>query len=111
MTIDELLTRYIAFRRTLGEKCKTNASILRSFRQAVGPQTSIAHVSVQSVAAFLNGRGSVTRGWFNRYQALKGFFHFAISRGHLTEAPLPKVLPKRPPPFVPYIYTRDEIRR
>ncbi|HWU36636.1 MAG TPA: tyrosine-type recombinase/integrase, partial [Candidatus Acidoferrum sp.] len=49
--------------------------------------------------------------WFNKYHALKGFFRFAISRGHLTEAPLPKALPKPPPPFVPYIYTRDEIRR
>jgi len=31
MNIEELVTHYIAFRRTLGEKCKTNESILRSF--------------------------------------------------------------------------------
>src|SRR5215470_300310 len=111
MTIDELLSQYLDFRRALGEKCKTNESILRSFLRALGPQTAIAHVSAQGVLAFLDGRGPVTSGWFTRYQALKGFFHFAVSRGHLTEAPLPKVLPKQPPPFVPYIYTRDEIRR
>jgi integrase/recombinase XerD len=111
MNINELATHYIAFRRALGEKCKTNASILRAFCQRVGPQTFIAHVGAEVVAAFLNGEGSITSAWFKKYQALNGFFRFAISRGHLTEAPLPKVFPKQPPPFVPYIYTRNEIRR
>ena len=111
MNIDELVTHYLAFRRTLGEKCNTNASILQAFCQAIGTTTAMAGIGAEVVVAFLSGSGLVTSGWFNKYQALKGFFRFAISRGHLTEAPLPKVLPKPPPPFVPYIYTRDEIRR
>jgi len=57
------------------------------------------------------GSGPVTSAWFKRHQALKGFFRFAINRGHLTEAPLPTIMPKHPPSFVPYIYTRDELRR
>ena len=96
MNIDELVTHYVAFRRTLGEKCKTNESILRSFCRAVGPQTSIAHIGAEVVAAFLDGSGSVTSGWFNKYQALKGFFRFAISRGHLTEAPAAEGPPEAP---------------
>jgi integrase/recombinase XerD len=111
MTIDELATHYIVFRRALGEKCKTNASILRAFCRAVGTKTSIADVGADVVVAFLNGSGSITSAWFKKHQTLNGFFRFAISRGHLAEAPLPKVFPKQPPPFVPYIYTRDEIRR
>jgi integrase/recombinase XerD len=111
MNIGELVPHYIAFRQTLGEKCKTIESILRAFCRAAGPQVPVAHIGVQAVSAFLNGGGPVTSGWFGRYGALKGFFQFAISRGHLTEAPLPKALPKPPPPFVPYVYTRDEIRR
>jgi hypothetical protein len=63
------------------------------------------------VSAFLGDGGSVTSGWFNKYRALKGFFRLAITRGYLIEAPLPKAFPKPPPPFVPYIYTRGEIRR
>src|SRR5207247_1119449 len=55
--------------------------------------------------------GPVTNTWFKKYKTLQGFFYFAISRGHLNEAPLPATLPQRPPPFVPYIYTRDELRR
>jgi integrase/recombinase XerD len=111
MNVDELVTHYVAFRRALGEKCMTIESILRAFGRAVGPQAPVAHIEAQTVSAFLDSRGPVTSGWFGKYRALKGFFRFAISRGHLTEAPLPKALPKPPPPFVPYVYTRDEIRR
>jgi integrase/recombinase XerD len=111
MSIAELITQHVAFRRALGEKCISKEIILRSFSRAVGPQTSITDIDTEAVSAFLNGGSSVTSAWFKRYQALKGLFQFAIRRGCLTEAPLPKVLPKHPPPFVPYIYTPGEIRR
>ncbi len=111
MNINDLVTHYVTFRRTLGERCKTNASILRSFCLSVGPRTPVAAIGADAVAAFLVGAGPITSAWHTRYHALKGFFRFAVSRGHLNTAPLPTVLPKRPPPFVPYIYSRDEIRR
>lgn len=111
MNINDLVTQYVTFRRTLGERCKTNESILRSFCRSVGPRTPVAEIGADAVAAFLVGAGPVTSAWHIRYHALKGFFQFAVSRGHLNEAPLPTVFPKQPPPFVPYIYSRDEIRR
>ena len=111
MNINELVTQYVTFRRTLGERCKTNESILRSFCRSIGPRTPVAVIGTDTVAAFLVGAGPLTSAWHIRYRALKGFFRFAVSRGHLNEAPLPTVIPKPPPPFVPYIYSRDEIRR
>jgi integrase/recombinase XerD len=111
MNLSDLVTHYVSFRRMLGERCQTNESILRSFCRRVGPQTPVAAISPDSVAAFLAGAGPVTSAWHIRYHALKGFFRFAVSRGHLAKAPLPTVLPKRPPHFVPYIYSRDELRR
>jgi site-specific recombinase XerD len=71
----------------------------------------VAVIGADAVAAFLAGAGPVTSAWHIRYRALKGFFRFAVSRGHRNDAPLPTVIPKPPPPFVPYIYSRDEIRR
>jgi integrase/recombinase XerD len=108
---NDLVAQYVTFRRTLGERCKTNESILRSFCRSIGPRTPVAVIGADAVAAFLAGAGPVTSAWRIRYHALKGFFQFAISRGHLNRVPLPTVLPKQPPPFVPYIYSRDEIRR
>jgi integrase/recombinase XerD len=111
MTINDLATHYVTFRRTLGERCQTNEALLRSFCRSVGPQTPVSGITAAAVDAFLAGNGPVTSAWHIKYHSLKGFFRFAVSRGHLDEAPLPAVLPKRPPRFVPYIYSRDELRR
>ena len=90
MNINDLVTHYVTFRRTLGERCQTNEAILRSFCRAVGPQTPVASITAAAVAAFLAGTGPVTSAWHIKYHALKGFFRFAVSRGHLDEAPLPR---------------------
>lgn len=111
MNINDLVTHYVTFRRTLGERCQTNEALLRSFCRSVGPQTPMAAIGIDAVAAFLAGTGPVTSAWHIKYHALKGFFRFAVSRGHLDEAPLPAILPKRAPRFVPYIYSRDDLRR
>ena len=111
MNLNDLVTHYVAFRRTLGERCQTNESRLRSFCRAVGPQTDVAQIQAAAVAAFLAGSGPITSTWHVKYYTLKGFFRFAVSRGHLHEAPLPKELPKHAPPFLPYIYSPDELRR
>jgi site-specific recombinase XerD len=111
MNVEDLVTRYVAFRKALGERCQTQAVILRGLCRAVGPRTSIRRVRRDGVAAFLAGPGAMTNAWYNRYYVLKGFFRFAVSRGHLAEVPLPAELPKRAPPFVPYIYSRDDLRR
>ena len=110
MNINDLVTRYVAFRRTLGERCKTNENTLRSFCRAIGPRTRVNRIRAKDVATFLAGTGPITRAWHGRYFALKGFFRFAVSRGHLDKAPLPTELPKRPPTLVPYIYSREELR-
>jgi integrase/recombinase XerD len=111
VNINDLVTQYVTFRRALGERCKTNESVLRSSCRPVGPRAPVAVIGTDTVAAFWVGAGPVTGAWHIRYRALKGSFRFAVSRGHPGEAPLPTVIPKPPPPFVPYIYSRDEVRR
>ena len=101
MNINDLVTHYVTFRRTLGERCQTNEALLRSFCRSVGPQTPMAAIGIDAVAAFLAGTGPVTSAWHIKYHALKGFFRFAVSRGHLDEAPLPAILPKRAPALRP----------
>jgi site-specific recombinase XerD len=111
MTLDDLITHYVTFRRTLGERCVTNERILRAFGRAGGPGTPVGDIRADAVAAFLNGTGPVTSAWHIKYHALKGFFRFARSRGHIATDLLPPTRPKRPPRFVPHIYSREELRR
>lgn len=111
MTLDDLITRYVAFRRALGERCETNERMLRWFARAVGPRTPVRRIAAADVNRFLSGTGPVTSTWHVKYHALKGFFRFAVSRGHRATAPLPAVLPKRAPQFAPHIYSPGELRR
>lgn len=111
MNLHDLVTSYVDFRRTLGEKCLTNEVILRSFCRTVGLRTQISRIRTKNVNAFLAGTGPITNAWHIRYSSLKGFFQFAVSRGYLDHVPLPTALPKRHPTLVPYIYSREEIRR
>jgi integrase/recombinase XerD len=109
--LNDLVTHYVAFRKALGERCQTTEVILRSFCRTLGPRTNVRQVRPDAVTAFLTGAGPITSSWHNRYYILKGLFRFAVSRGHLDEVPLPTELPKRLPRLVPYIYSRNDLRR
>ena len=111
MNVNDLVTHYVAFRRTLGQRCNTTEKILRSFCRAVGLQTPVHRVQIVAVAKFLAGTGPITRTWHFKYGALKNFFEFAVSRGHLDKVPLPRERPQCSSTFIPYIYSREDLCR
>jgi integrase/recombinase XerD len=111
MNLQQLIEHYVSFRRALGERCQSTGSMLRAFGRAIGPQADVSEVRVEQVSAFLAGSGSVTLTWHSKYSALSGFYRYAVSRGYVTTIPLPAELPQRPPAFVPYFYSRQELRR
>jgi integrase/recombinase XerD len=110
MKLRRLVDRYITHRRSLGERCQTNASILRTFYRGLRSDIDLKQVGVRQTTTFLYGKGPVTSAWYVRHNALKGFFRYVVSRDYGAKMPLPAVIPKRPPPFVAYIYSREELR-
>ncbi len=111
MNLQQLIEQYVTFRQTLGERFKTNAAILRAFGRALGCQVDVADVRVEQVNTFLAGTGPITRTWHEKHSALLGLYRYAVSRGYATTMPLPAFVPKRPEPFVPYIYSQEDLRR
>jgi site-specific recombinase XerD len=111
MNLQRLIEQYISFQRSLGSSFITDAGILRAFGRTRGPRASVASVRVRHVDAFLGTARPVTRNWFTKLSCLRSFFKYAMSRGYITTAPLPTIMPKWPSPFVPYIYTREELHR
>ena len=111
MNLQRLIEQYISCQRSLGSSFIADAIILRAFGRAHGSRASVASVRVRHVDAFLGKARPVTMTWFTKLSRLRSFFRYAVSRGHITTAPLPTVMPKQPPAFVPYIYTREELRR
>jgi site-specific recombinase XerD len=111
MNVQHLIEQYIAFQQSLGTSFVTDARILRSFGRAVGAKAHIAAIRPGQVDAFLGTARPVTITWHDKFRRLRSFFHYGISRGYLAESPLPTVIPKRPAPFVPYIFTHEQLRR
>ena len=111
MQLDAMITTYITYRQSLGERFHNNAQTLKSFCRAIGGKTEAADIRTEQVNDFLNGKGPITASWHDKYNALLGFYRYALSRALLKTSPLPTVKPQRPQPFVPYIYTHEELRR
>lgn len=110
MKILNAITQYITYRQTLGDIFKTNGHVLKAFARAMGLCRRLVDVQPEQVCRFLRGTGPITANWHAKHQALRGFYLYAISRAYVQTSPLPTDVPKRAPPFVPYIFTRQELR-
>ena len=111
MNLQLLIEQYIAYRQSLGEQQKSNGCTLRAFGHFIGAGVPIADVHPDQVKVFLAGTGPITVNWHIKLSVLRNFYQYAVSRGYAAEAPLPTVIPKRPPVFVPHIYSLEEMRR
>lgn len=110
MKLLQLATDYITLKQSMGMRFRAESVILNAFCRAMG-DIDIGQVSPNLVHNYLNGTGPITTFWHRKFEALSGFYRFAISRGHISSSPLPMIIPKRPVPFQPYIYTHDQFRR
>jgi integrase/recombinase XerD len=85
------------------------AQNLASFCRHVGDVT-LTGISEHQVASFLEGPRTSANTWQQKYNLLRSFFLFWVARNEMLALPMP---PRRPPvvkTFVPYIYSRAEIR-
>ena len=110
MRLSEAVAQYIAYKQSMGMRFHTETRTLQSFCRTVG-DVRLADIKTDRVYAYIAGSGPVTRFWHRKHEALRGFYRFAIGREYTDVSPLPKLVPKPPPAFVPYIYSRDELRR
>ena len=111
MRLRTAVNQYITYRRSLGEGFVNNELKLNAFVHTIGEKDRFTDVKTESVSKYLAGTSPViTTNWHAKYYALHGFYKYAISRGYTKTSPLPAVIPKRPAPFVPYIYSIKELR-
>lgn len=110
MTLAQAVAAYVASKQSLGMRFTTEARTLKSFCRSIG-DVDIDQIEAKRVRAYLDGNGPVTWFWHRKLCALRGFYRFAVARGYVSGSPLPTTVPQLPPTFVPYIYSRDEVRR
>lgn len=104
------VTQYIEYKQSLGMGFENEAKILRFFCRTIG-DLEIANVGTDQVREFLDGSRPVTFYWYRKYEALLGFYRYAMLRNYVGTFPLPTSSPKAAQAFRPHIYTADEINR
>jgi len=110
MKLSQLVTEYIAFKRSMGMCFQAPSVTLKAFCREMG-DIEVMEVQPSAVQAFLAGNGTITSFWHIKFQVLSQCYHFLITRKHVEFSPLPRTIPKRPAPMTPYIYTLEELRR
>jgi len=110
MKIQELVTEYVELKQSMGMRFNTESVILNSFCRSLG-NIDIEEVKSDSVKAYLFGKGPITSFWHRKFEALNGFYRYAIGREYVVLSPLPIKTPKRPKPYVAYIYTAEEFHK
>jgi site-specific recombinase XerD len=109
MKLSQAVDLYVQRKRDAGMRFDSPVSRLRSFLRHCG-DTNLRRITTQQVSAFLDGSGSMPSGWNGKRGTLQAFFEYWTARGRLKSSPLPPSAPKITQSFVPYIYSRSDLR-
>ncbi len=70
----------------------------------------LERITGQQILTFLNSLNVSPITWEKKYHLLRRFFDFWVGRGEIGALPMPPKRKPSPRVFIPYIYTRTEIR-
>lgn len=100
---------YVLHRRAMGQKFESPAVALRAFRRRYG-KMCLQAITSPDVKQFLDFPLTGSATWRRKYGVLRDFFEYWRCRGKLNALPMPSAAPKYTQTFVPYIYSRRELR-
>jgi integrase/recombinase XerD len=109
MALLEAVQTYIDRKRAFGVIFDKAALNLRAFAKRVG-DVPLDTITPGQILAFLNGPGTSTTTWRRKFNLLHHFFEYWSARGMLQASPMPRIRPPVPQTFVPYIFSRSEVR-
>jgi integrase/recombinase XerD len=109
MKVALAVSLYVERKLSMGMRFGSQGRVLRAFCRWVG-DVPLSKITVRQVQGFLDGSGNITATWLVKYHILRRFYQYWIGRGHTRDSPLPRQTPRIVMNFVPYIYTRQEIR-
>lgn len=109
MNLEAAVDIYVAHRRAMGQKCEGPAVALRSYCRRYGNKP-LRGITPSDVKQFLDVPQTGPAAWRRKYGVLRDFFAYWRCRGKLDAVPMPPVAPRHTQTFVPYIYSRQELR-
>jgi integrase/recombinase XerD len=110
MKLSTAVDVYILRRHAMGQKFEGPTATLRAFSRRYG-NSLLQGISPSDVKRFLDVPQTGPAAWRRKYGVLRDFFTYWRCREKLNEVPMPLAAPRYTPTFVPYIYSRSELRR
>lgn len=110
MRLSTAVRRFVSYKTSQGLQYRCIAVFLRAFARDMG-NCLISELRPSRISAFLNARRILPYTRVNRYNVLCVFFRYLKQIDQLGRWPMPArpALPNKT--YVPYIYSREEIRR
>lgn len=109
MNLSAAVEMYVWHRRTMGQKFESPAVALRAFSRRYG-KMRLQTITSTEVKQFLDVPQTGPAAWRRKHGVLRDFFKYWQCRGKLNTVPMPLAAPKYTQTFVPYIYSRRELR-
>jgi len=110
MNLEEGIALYVQRKRAAGLSFTTANRTYRAFLRLVG-DLSLSHISVHHVLQFLDCPDTSIVAFRRRHSLLQHFFQYWVAHGAMATLPMPQNRPPLRSHFLPYIYTRDEVRK
>ena len=109
MKLSAAVDVYVMHRRARGQKFDGPTAALRAFSRCCGNR-SLQGITSPEVKQFLDVPQTGPAAWRRKYGVLRDFFAYWRCRGRVNAVPLPLAVPKYTQTFIPYIYSRRELR-
>ena len=109
MKLAAAIDTYVLHRQAAGAKFQSQAIALRSFLRRYGNRP-LGAITPREIKQFLDDPRTGPAAWRKKYGVLRNFFVYWRCRGGLNVVPMPPAAPKHAQTFVPYIYSRPELR-
>jgi hypothetical protein len=110
MTLAEGIDRYIRMKQASGMSFSKGSHIYGAFLKTVG-NLSLSEIKLYHIWQFLNRSQASTSAFRTKHSLLRRFVDYWAAHGEMAGLEMPaNRLPERSN-FVPYIYTRNELRR
>lgn len=110
MTLEEGINLYVQRKQATGMSFAKGYITYRAFLRTVG-NLSLCQIKVHHVSQFLNRSQSSAAAFRRRHSLLRHFFDYWAAHGAITGLQMPANRPAQQSNFLPYIYTREELRR
>ena len=110
MRLSTAVARFVSFKRAQGLHYECASLLLRRFAHAMG-NCFVSELTPSRIATFLNSRKTLPHTRYYRYHMLCVFFRFLKQIDELERWPMPMRPPQPRTTYVPFIYSRAEIRR